>query len=72
MFWEVFNAQTFNKFKNLLIFLKVSFKDIVLKESKFLESIREYHKSNAVLDTLEPVSPINIAINPIHLAIALS
>jgi hypothetical protein len=56
----------------LLILLKVGFEDIVLEESKFLKAIWENHKADSVLDTLEPVSSIDITIYPVHLAIALS
>ena len=72
MLWEIFNAKTLNELKDLIIFFEISFKDIVLEESKFLETIRENHEPNAVLYALKPKSAVDVPIDPIHLSVTLS
>jgi hypothetical protein len=69
--WEIFYTKTLYKLKDLLIFFEVGFKDIILEESKFLEAIWENHETYAILYALEPVTAIDVPVDPEHFSIAL-
>ena len=60
------------EFIKLLNGFNIFLVNIFIKKSNFLETVRKNHNSKSLLDSINPETSIDRAINPIHLTIAIS
>jgi hypothetical protein len=72
MLREILDTKLFNKLKDLVIVFKVRFENVILEEAQLLKAIRENHKADPILNTLKPITSIDVAIYPMHFTISLS
>jgi hypothetical protein len=51
VFWDLLDFKALNELKDLIILLKIGFKDVVLEETELFEPIWKDHKAYSILNS---------------------